>query len=89
MKNFILDFPAVEAIQYDGSEETEKEIREFINDTVVPLTDNSGNKALLLQLEPATHVTFMRVGDYIFREPITDRLIVLSKYDFESIATEI
>lgn len=87
--NYVLDLPTVQAIQSDGSEEAEKKIREFLNDTVVPLTDNSGNKALLLQLEPATHVTFMRVGDYIFREPITDRLVVLSKYDFESIATEI
>lgn len=87
--NYILDLPTITAVQYDGSEEAEKEIREFLHDTVVPLTDNSGNKALLLQLEPATHVTFMRVGDYIFREPITDKLVVLSKYDFESIATEI
>ena len=87
--NYILDLPTITAVQYDGSEEAEKEIREFLHDTVVPLTDNSGNKALLLQLEPATHVTFMRVGDYIFREPITDKLVVLSKYDFESVATEI
>lgn len=87
--NYILDLPTITAVQYDGSEEAEKDIQEFLNDTVVPLTDKSGNKALLLQLEPATRVTFMRVGDYIFREPITDKLVVLSKYDFESIATEI
>lgn len=89
MREFFIDLPIVPAIQYDGSEEIEKEISEFIHDTVVPITDNSGNKALLLQLEPAFHVTFMRVGDYIFREPIKDRLVVLSKYDFESIATGI
>ena len=87
--NYVLDLPTIQAIQYDGSEETEKEIREFINDTVVPLTDNSGNKSFITSVRTCSHVTFMRVGDYIFREPITNRLIVLSKYDFESIATEI
>lgn len=87
--NYILDLPIVRAIQYDGSEEAEKKIQDFLCDIVVPITDNSGNKALLLQLEPATHVTFMRVGDYIFREPITDKWVVMSKYDFESIATGI
>lgn len=85
MRTFFLELPSIPAIKYDGSEETGKEIREFINDTVVPLTDNSGNKALLLQLEPAS-VTLMQVGDYIFKEPITDKWVVMSQYDFESIA---
>lgn len=85
MRRFFMDLPIVSAIQYDGSEETEKEIREFLYDTVVSITDNSGNKALLLQLEPA-NVSIMRLGDYIFKEPITNKWVVMSEYDFESIA---
>lgn len=85
MQNFFLELPMIPAIKYDGSEKVEKDIREFLYDTVVSITDNSGNKALLLQLEPAS-VSVMQVGDYLFKEPITDKWVIMSQYDFESIA---
>lgn len=88
MRNFFLELPKVPAIKYDGSEKAEKEIREFLLDTVVPITDNSGNKALLLQLEP-TSVSLMQISDYLFKEPITEKWVIMSEYDFESLAVGI
>ena len=42
MKSYILDLPAVEAIQYDGSEEAEQQIRNVIEDEILIMRDIKG-----------------------------------------------
>lgn len=91
MKNFILDLPAVEAIQYDGSEEVEQQIRNLIEDEVLIMRDIEGNKCIILQLPNNIEygISKLNLGDYLFRNPLSKNLTIMSKESFEHIAVEV
>lgn len=90
MKNYILDLSAVEAIQYDGSEEVEQQIRNLIDDEILSMEDTKGNKFLILQLPSDDYgVSKLNPGDYLFRNPLPEKLTILDKESFEHIAIEV
>lgn len=90
MKNYILDLPAVEAIQYDGSEEVENQIRNLINDEILSMKDTKGNRFIILQLPSAEYgVSRLNLGDYLFRNPLSKKLTIMDKESFEHIAVEV
>lgn len=91
MKNFILDLPAVEAIQYDGSEEVEQQIRNLIEDEILIMRDIEGNKCIILQLPNNIEygISKLNLGDYLFRNPLSKNLTIMSKESFEHIAVEV
>lgn len=90
MKNYILDLPAVEAIQHDGSEEVEQQIRNLIDDEILSMEDTKGNKFLILQLPSDDYgVSKLNPGDYLFRNPLSGKLTILDKESFEHIAVEV
>lgn len=91
MKNFILDLPAVEAIQYDGSEEVEQQIRNLIEDEIFIMRDIEGNKCIILQLPNNIEygISKLNLGDYLFRNPLSKNLTIMSKESFEHIAVEV
>lgn len=90
MKTFILDLPAVQAIQYDGSEEVEQQIREVLEDEILIMRDTKGNKCLILQLPHVSYgVSKVCIGDYLFRNPLSKNLTIMPKESFGRIATEV
>lgn len=91
MKNFILDLPAVEAIPYDGSEEVEQQIRNLIEDEILIMRDIEGNKCIILQLPNNIEygISKLNLGDYLFRNPLSKNLTIMSKESFEHIAVEV
>lgn len=90
MKNYILDLPAVEAIQYDGSEEVEQQIRNLIDDEILSMEDTKGNKFIILQLPSDDYgVSKLNLGDYLFRNPLSKNLTIMDKESFEYIAVEV
>lgn len=90
MKRFILDLPAVEAIQYDGSKEVEQQIRDILEDEILIMRDIEGNKCVVLQLPHIGNgVSKLNLGDYLFRNPLSKNLTIMPKESFEDIATEI
>lgn len=90
MKTFILDLPAVEAVQYDGSKEVEQQIRDIIEDEILVMKDNEGNKCVILQLPHVSYgVSKLNLGDYLFRNPLSKNLTIMLKESFEKIATEV
>lgn len=91
MKSYILDLPAVEAIQYDGSEEAEQQIRNVIEDEILIIRDIEGNKCIILQLPNNIEygISKLNLGDYLFRNPLSKNLTIMSKESFEHIAVEV
>ena len=90
MKNFILDLPAVQAIQYDGSKEVEQQIRDILEDEILIMRDIKGNKCVVLQLPHIGYgVSKLNLGDYLFRNPLSKNLTIMPKESFEKIATEV
>ena len=91
MKSYILDLPAVEAIQYDGSEEVEQQIRNLIEDEILIMRDIEGNKCIILQLPNNIEygISKLNLGDYLFRNPLSKNLTIMSKESFEHIAVEV
>lgn len=90
MKQFILDLPAVEAIQYDGSKEVEQQIRDIIEDEILVMKDVKGNKCVILKLPHVSYgVSKLNLCDYLFRNPLSKNLTIMPKESFEDIATEI
>ena len=90
MKQFILDLPAVEAIQYDGSKEVEQQIRDIIEDEILVMKDVKGNKCVILKL---THISYgvskLNLGDYLFRNPLSKNLTIMPEKSFDKIAIEV
>lgn len=90
MKKFILDLPAVQAIQYDGSKEVEQQIRDILEDEILIMMDISGNKCVILRLPHVSYgVSKLNLGDYLFRNPLSKNLTIMPKESFEKIATEV
>lgn len=90
MKTFILNFPAVEAIQYDGSKEVEQQIRDIIEDEILVMKDVKGNKCVILKLPHVSYgVSKLNLGDYLFRNPLSKNLTIMPEKSFEKIATEV
>lgn len=91
MKSYILDLPTVEAIQYDGSEEAEQQIRNVIEDEILIMRDIEGNKCIILQLPNNIEygISKLNLGDYLFRNPLSKNLTIMSKESFEHIAVEV
>lgn len=90
MKTFILDLPAVEAIQYDGSKEVEQQIRDIIEDEILVMKDVKGNKCVILKLPHVSYgVSKLNLGDYLFRNPLSKNLTIMPEKSFDKIATEV
>lgn len=90
MKKFILDLPAVEAIQYDGSKEVEQQIRDIIEDEILVMKDVKGNKCVILKLPHVSYgVSKLNLGDYLFRNPLSKNLTIMPEKSFDKIATEV
>lgn len=90
MKQFILDLPAVEAIQYDGSKEVEQQIRDIIEDEILVMKDVKGNKCVILKLPHISYgVSKLNLGDYLFRNPLSKNLTIMPEKSFDKIATEV
>lgn len=90
MKTFILDLPAVEAIQYDGSKEVEQQIRDIIEDEILVMKDVKGNKCVILKLPHVSYgVSKLNLGDYLFRNPLSKNLTIMPEKSFDKIAIEV
>ena len=76
------DYVNIEAVKFEGTEESRAEIENFIEGAVITFDTHQGICALL-NLPQFSGSSLVRVGDYIVQEPFNNSFIVVSGNKFE------
>lgn len=77
------DYVNINAVKFEGTEESRLEIENFIEGAVITTFDSLQGICALLNLPQFSGSSLVRTGDYIVQEPFNNSFIVVSGDKFE------
>lgn len=77
------DYVNINAVKFEGTEESRAEIENFIEGAVITTFDSLQGICALLNLPQFSGSSVVRTGDYIVQEPFNNSFIVVSGDRFE------
>ena len=83
VRQYVIDnYVNINAVKFEGTEESRVEIENFIEGAVITFDTHQGICALL-NLPQFSGSSVVRIGDYIVQEPFNNSFIVVSGNKFE------
>ena len=79
------DYVNINAVKFEGTEESCVEIENFIEGAVIITFDTHQGICALLNLPQSSSSSVVRTGDYIVQEPFNNSFIVVSGDRFEDL----